>query len=132
MNIISAILIVGGRKSPEDAGALSSVEEFNTVTSHSHSVGTLPEANFEGSFCNNLYCGGNPNSRKSCVRFQGNGTFSQVPVLLVEERAAHLCWGLPTGDVILFGGRYSKRTTERVSSTGLSSSPDFNLPYDTK
>ena len=71
-------------------------------------------------------------SYRSCVKFEGNGTFTALPVSLVEERYAHLCWGLPSGEVLLMGGWSSLTTTERVSTDGSSSSPDFTLPYDTR
>jgi len=63
--------------------------------------------------------------------FDGISSFTRLPVSLVQRRDDHLCWGLQSGEVILFGSYDSKRTTERVSADGLSSSTDFNLPYDT-
>ena len=71
-------------------------------------------------------------SYRSCVKFQGNGTFTPLPVRLVEERVGHLCWGLPSGEVLLLGGYGSPTTTERVHTDGSSSSADFTLPYDTR
>ena len=70
-------------------------------------------------------------SYRSCVKFEANGTFTPLPVSLVEERQQHLCWGLPSGEVLLLGGG-SLTTTERVSTDGSSSSADFTLPYDTR
>ena len=69
---------------------------------------------------------------RSCVKFGGNGTFTPLPVSLVEERISHLCWSLPSGEVLLLGGWSSPTTTERVSADGSSSSADFTLPYDTR
>ena len=113
-------------------GFLSSAEEFNPETRHSCAVGDIPTASNRGSLCNNMYCGGTGLSR-SCVRFHGNGTFTPLPVTLVKSRSDHICWGLPSGEVILMGGWSSdSKNTERVSADGSSSSPDFNLPYDTK
>ena len=71
-------------------------------------------------------------SYRSCVKFEGNGTFTPLPVSLVEERTSHLCWSLPSGEVLLLGGWGSPSTTERVSTDGSSSSADFTLPYDTR
>ena len=73
-------------------------------------------------------------SSRSCVKFKGDGTFASLyftPVRLVEERVGHLCWGLPSGEVLLIGARGSLTTTERISTDGSSSSADFTLPYDT-
>ena len=127
----SGVLIVGGYNSE---GLLSSAEEFNTETKQSCVVGDIPTASRLGSLCNNMYCGGHPHFfTTSCVRFHGNGTFTQLPVTMVKSRDYHICWGLSSGEVILMGGLNSdcKTTTERVSADGSSSSPDFNLPYDT-
>ena len=119
---------MGGRNS---GGYLSSAEEFNPETRHSCAVEDIPKASHYGSLCNNMYCGGN-GGYTSCVRYHGNGTFTQLPVTLVKSRYKHICWGLPSGEVILMGGGgSSSKTTERVSADGSSSSPDFNLPYDT-
>ena len=117
---------MGGRG---PGGELSSAEEFNPETRQSCAVGDIPKANYGGSLCNNMYCGGG-GGYTSCVRFHGNGTFTPLPVTLVKSRSLHICWGLPSGEVILMGGAHTE-ITERVSSDGSSSSPDFNLPYDT-
>ena len=122
---------MGGKNSE---GRLSSAEEFNPEKRHSCAVGDIPKDNFGGSLCNNMYCGGaGAFVSTSCVRFHGNGTFTPLPVTLVKPRYTHICWGLPSGEVILMGGwsSSSKTNTERVSADGSSSSPDFNLPYDT-
>ena len=121
----SEVLIVGG----EHGGRLNSVDKFNTETGDSRYVGDQPHVANGGTLCNNLFCGGYPN-HKSCVKFNGNGTFTPLPLTLVQLRSFHLCWGLPSGDMLLLGGD-SKRTTERVSANGLSSTADFSLPYDT-
>ena len=68
-------------------------------------------------------------SKRSCVKFEANGTFTPLTVSLVEERNYHLCWGLPSGEVLLLGGQMSMTTTERVSADGSSSSADFPLEY---
>ena len=71
-------------------------------------------------------------SFRSCVKFEDNGTFTPLSVSLVVERVGHLCWGLPSGEVLLLGGSGSPATAERVSTDGSSSSADFTLPYDTR
>ena len=114
-----------------NSGILSSAEVFNPETRQYCAMGDIPTANDKGSLCNNMYCGGH-GGYTSCVRFHGNGTFTPLPVTLVKPRWGHICWGLPSGEVILMGGSSSTTTTERVSADGSSSSPDFNLPYDTR
>ena len=47
-------------------------------------------------------------------------------VTLRQSNQGHLCWGLPTGEVLLF--HHSK--TEKVSADGSSSPVDFNVAYD--
>ena len=66
-------------------------------------------------------------SSRSCAKFESNGTFTPLPVSLVEDRAQHLCWSLPSGEVLLLGGSNSDSSTERVSADGSSSSEDFKL-----
>ena len=112
----------------------SSAEVFNPVTGHSCPVGDLPQPRQDAPLCNNIICGGYgaPDPERSCEMFDGISSFTRLPVSLVQRRDDHLCWGLQSGEVILFGSYDSKRTTERVSADGLSSSTDFNLPYDTR
>ena len=126
-DLISGFLIVGGLSGSR---SLSSIEEFNPSTKNSCKVGDLPQARKEGSLCNSVYCGGRGGDR-SCVKLEG-GTFSQMSVTLVQNRYRHLCWGLPSGEILLMGGQSSSKTTERLSSDGSSSFPDFNLAYQTK
>ena len=117
-------MIVGGYSM---SGRLSSVEEYNTITNKSCKVGDLPKERSYGSLCNSVYCGGNGGER-SCVKLEG-GTSKQLPATLVQKRRYHLCWGLPSGEILIMGGRYSNKTTEKLGADGSSSSPDFNLAY---
>merc|ERR1712113_1135957 len=119
-------LIVGGYDSSGSV-TLSSAEEFNPIKSSK--VGDLPQGRYHGSLCNSVFCGGSGDPR-SCVKFKG-GTFSQMTATLVQKRTYHLCWGLPSGEILLMGGRSSSKTTESLSADGSSSSPDFNLAYPT-
>ena len=122
--IFLGILIVGGFRS----GYLSSAETYNPVSGHSCSVADLPQASYGMSLCHRMVCGGG--TKKSCLMFDGK-SFSTLPVTLLQSRWIHMCWGLPSGEVLLFGGHNSRRTTERVSADGSSSSADFNLAYNT-
>ena len=126
-DLISGFLIVGGTSG---SGRLSSIEEFNPSTKNFCKVGDLPQGRYHGSLCNSVYCGGRGGDR-SCVKVEG-GNFTQMSANLVQKRAYHLCWGLPSGEILLMGGFHSKTTTERLSADGSSSSPDFNLPYPTR
>ena len=49
---------------------------------------------------------------------------------LVDRRYDHMSWRSPAG-LLLMGGQYSRRTTELLSDTNSSSSPSFDLEYDT-
>ena len=125
MCFASGILTVGGWNS----GYLSTAEIFNPITGRSCKIGDLPVATYFSTLCGNLVCGGDKTTN-SCSRFNAEGIFTALSVTLIEARRNHLCWGLPSGDVLLLGGRDSGSTTERVSADRSSSSADFNLPYD--
>merc|ERR1711988_132841 len=122
------ILIVGGT----NGWYLSSAELVSpNITC---SIGDTPEPRYKSSLCHGLVCGGwdrNDDSSRSCDK-EANGTFSPTAVTLLQKREDHLCWGLPSGEVLLMGGFYSGNTTERVSPDGSSSSADFTLLYYTK
>ena len=124
-DLISGFLIVGGYSS--GSGLIHSIEEFNPSTNKSCKVGDLQQGSHEGSLCNNVYCGGYGGDR-SCVKLE-RGTSKQLSATLVQSRGGHLCWGLPSGEILLMGGSSSSRTTEKLSSDGSSSSPDFDLAY---
>ena len=123
-------------------------EMYSPMTIRGCSVGDQPQRRFGHSMCNNMLCGGaGGNSSRTCQKFDGISTFTSLPVRLVEEREWHLCWGLKSGDVLLFGdGRFGTPsttwpptstyrnntvplTTERVSADGSSSQSGFTLPY---
>ena len=128
--MLSGIIIVGGKT--------SNFEIFNPKTRRTCSV--KPKRPRPGlTMCNNMVCGGygprhrkTSQTQKSCEKFDGKASFTSLPVKLVKDRSWHLCWGLKSGDVLLLGGKYSKKTTERVSSNGSSSTLDFHLAYSTE
>ena len=125
----AGILSVGGLKAAARHGI---AEIFNPKTGRSCKIGDLPVATDASTICGNLACGGFNSEGKSCSWFDGVGTFTALPVSLKEERAQHLCWLLPSGEVLLLGGGHSTTTTERLSADGTSSTADFDLPYDIK
>ena len=82
--------------------------------------------------CGGLLCGG-VSSQDSCLMLDTlTGTFTNTSVKLVEERKGHLCWEVDGegGPILLMGGLYSDRSTELVSSDGLTSSASFTLQYN--
>ena len=112
---------------------LDTSEVFNPSTGNSCATGKLPQTREDTAMCNNMICGGNgsPEPDRTCELFDGISSFTRLPVTLVEKRDDLPCWGLNSGEVILFGGTENRRTTERVSADGSSSSADFSLQYDT-
>ena len=123
---VPGFIIAGGWRDKR----LSSTEEFNSKTGQSCPTGEIRKSIRESTFCNNFLCGGKP-SYKSCEKFDGISAFEELPVILGERRNKHLCWGLPSGEVLLLGGEESPTSTELVSADGTSSSASFTLPYDT-
>ena len=121
-------LIAGGYVS--GPGTLKSSELFNPQTGEGCSVGDLPDLRLAATLCNDILCGG-IGGRRSCLMFDGIANWTSLPVSLVNQRAEHLCWSLPSGEVILLGGMFSGGmfTTERISPDGTTSTADFNLPY---
>ena len=113
---------------------LDSSEVFNPTTGTSCAAGILPQSKQDASMCNNMICGGYgkpTDPDQTCELFDGVSSFTRLPVTLLEKRDDLPCWGLKSGEVNLFGGTDSTRTTERVSADGSSSAADFSLPYDT-
>ena len=109
---------------------ITSTEVFNPKTGDSGQTRRITEGRRSGTFCNNFLCGGSP-TFKSCEKFDGISSFEALSVSLIERREHHLCWGLPSGEVLLLGGRHSHTTTELVSADGSVSSTSFTLPYET-
>ena len=112
--------------------AINSAEIFNPVTRRTCSAGHLKQTRSLHTMCNNMVCGGwtreGNRAGRSCEKFDGISSFTSLPVRLVKHRYRHLCWGLKSGDVLLFGGLETS-TTERVSADGSSSKLEFKLPY---
>ena len=128
-------MITGGKPSDE-VGV--SVEVFNPHTNHSCRLADLPgEGRYQHTLCGKMLCGGGPFSStlRSCLKLNPlTGAFSPTSVSLVEGRDGHLCWEVEGegGPTLLIGGHYSNRSTELLTSDGLSSSASFPLKYNTK
>ena len=59
--------------------------------------------------------------------------FTTLNITLKEPRDNHICWGLPSGDVLLFGGTDDESdNTERVFKNGKSSEIAFLLDKNHK
>ena len=74
-----------------------------------------------------VVCGGYP-TVQSCISLTGSDWTTSHQ--LVESRWGHSSWSSPAG-LILMGGYDSGKTTELLSDTSSSSSPSFDLEYDT-
>ena len=140
MNIlVPGVLITGGPNWPVGVG--DNVEVFNLHTKKSCRLADLPDGKRHGhSFCGRLLCGGDSeglysSTQRSCLMLNPlSGDFTSASVSLSERRSSHLCWDVDGGNgpILLIGGSFSPRSTELVSSDGLSSSTDFTLTYDTR
>ena len=80
-------------------------------------------------------CGGHDGSVlvTSCVTFS-NGTWTTSHTLAVS-RTGHVSWSSYPGGVLLLGGygnNAAKRSTELLSSTSSTTTPQFGLTYDTE
>jgi len=129
--------ITGGIPSPT-VGV--KVEVFNINTKKTCHLPDLPGSRrVHHSHCGHLLCGGwgYSETRQSCLKLNPlTGDFTSTSVTLREWREDHLCWDVEgeNGPTLLIGGDWSgtRRSTELVSSDGLTSSPNFNLPFDTR
>ena len=123
----SCFLIVGGRGD----SAPNTVEIVNSGFRDSYQLPKLATNRIAHTMCNNILCGGRE-TPDSCLMFDGKSKFTPLALKMVEKRANHVCWSLPSGDVLLLGGLYSPQTTERISADGSSTSADFPLPHRTE
>ena len=124
--LISAIIITGGEGDRDTE--LSSVE----VVSPSGvplpcTVPPLPNPRDSHTQDGEVACGGFY-PLPTCVSLTASGWATSHN--LVDRRYDHMSWRSPAG-LLLMGGQYSRRTTELLSDTNSSSSPSFDLEYDT-
>ena len=70
-----------------------------------------------------------PKTVPDCVKYPPDKEmFYNLPVKLKKKRDNIVCWGLWTGDVLLFGGHdEGEKDVERVSRTGETSEIVFPL-----
>ena len=66
---------------------------------------------------------------RSCVKWDVEANkFIDLNIKLKRQRDNSVCWGLPSGDVLLFGGHdINSSNTERVFKNGQSSEVAFQL-----
>jgi len=121
---VPGFIITGGDNSASE----KRLEIFNPISRHACPLPYLPKKMLGHSQCGNHLC-----KDKSCLKMSSRGSFSPVPVSLLQSREAHLCWSLPGGggDVMLLGGYNSPNTTEVISSNFNSTKPSWNLKYKT-
>ena len=130
---VPGVIITGG------SGVGVKAEVFNPHSNHSCSLPDLPLPRRSWhTHCGLILCGGFETSWTtglSCLKLNPlTGVFTTSSVSLVKWRQTHLCWDVEgeDGPILLLGGTYGPDSTELVSSDGLSSSPSFNLTYDTE
>ena len=128
------LLITGGEG---DGGTyLASVEVLTpSGVPHTCSVPPLPAGRMYHTQDGEVACGGfgSTAAGTSCISLTGSGwsTSHQLQQQhFNNNRYGHVSWLSPDG-LLLMGGEYSRRTTELLSETSSSSSPSFDLEYDT-
>ena len=124
--LIIGLLIVGG----ETVSIVGrKVELFHLATKQSCLLPNLPEWRREHTSVNGVVCGAsNPAARTNCVDIS-SGSWSSDKYQPIRPRRGHIAWKLPTGELILVGGMYERRTTDIVYTNG-TVVPGFNLQYD--
>ena len=80
----------------------------------------------------NILCGGSDynqqNLSKQCMKYEF-GEWTQFNWTLNKKRISHSSWKLSSGEILLFGGEKSPKTSEIVTSDG--STMSFDLKYET-
>ena len=123
--VIAGVRITGGR-----AESQTKAELFNPQSNKSCTLTPFSPGRRHHTSCADLLCGGHGSEKttlRSCVHINN----ASISLNLREKRLYHMCWKLPgeQTDVLLIGGIFSFKTTERIS--GFSSSTNFTLPYKT-
>ena len=122
--IVAAILVVGGG---------STHKSVEAITTDGTPLCTLPDLSDERrrhTMDNHIICGGyNAQSaaQSSCHSFIA-GEWTKYRNDLKTQRYNHVSWRRQDGEVILFGGQNSKKTSEVVSSSG--HQKGFNLQHE--
>ena len=120
--IYLGLIISGG-----EGNVGNSVEVFVPSTGHHCLLPDTVWQHRQHSMEKNVICGGHHPAWKYCFTLT-NGTWEFTTTLL-EQRFRHSSWASPSG-MILLGGIFSKRTTEKIGEDG-TSSYSFELKYNT-
>ena len=125
--LISVFLITGGR-GVDYAGY--AVEVFSASGARLPcSVPPFPLQRYQHTQDGEVACGGSGSGYYSCDSLTASGWTTSHQ--LVSPRHRHVSWRSPDG-LLLMGGEYSLQTTELLTDTSSSSSPSFDLEYDTR
>ena len=73
-------------------------------------------------------CGGEDTAGANCLTFDGEWEQSHS---LSEPRRQHVAWQSPAGILLMGGGWIYNTSTELLSTTTDTTTPDFSLPYRT-
>ena len=122
--IVAAILVVGGVGSKTTIK--KSVEALTPDGIPLCTLPDLPEERFYHTMDDHILCGGY-NSQSSCLYYVA-GKWTKYRNDLKFKRTIHVSWRRQDNEVILFGGEYSKKTSEVVSSSG--QQEGFNLQHE--
>jgi hypothetical protein len=123
--LISGIIITGGR------GAYTSTELFLPHTGKTCSLQSLPDNRYQHSMDvveNKIIVCGGTSSQTSCLQFHSTsstGSWTHYATL-AQRRYGHTTHVFQ-GDMMLYGGSVSKRTSEIMGK-----STQYNLRHDTK
>ena len=133
--VIAGIIVTGGHHNDvdddyNDGKSVELIREDGTTCT----LPDLPQGRMYHSQVGLEACGGHYTSTsKSCVTFSA-GTWTTSHTLAVWRRH-HVSWASYPGGVLLLGGFKSneaKRSTELLSSTSSTTTPQFGLAYDTE
>ena len=104
--IVAAILVVGGPKS------LKSVEAITTDGTPLCTLPDLPDQRYGHTMDNHIMCGGYY-TPTSCLYYAA-GKWTKYRYDIKFGRYYHVSWQRQDGEVMLFGGYSSKKTSEVV------------------
>ena len=79
-----------------------------------------------------MMCGGEY-TRRTCIRWSAEqGAWVTLPVTLTQERWGSSVWSVSQDQSLVIMGGYNaaaEKTSETVSSDGVSTRPSFNMKY---
>ena len=131
ISISAAILITGGWFTKESA------ELFTPLDNMTCELPPLPDRRYRHVQSGNMMCGGGyTGTERSCIRWSTEqGAWVTLPVNLGQEREYSSVWRVSQDQSLVIMGSYSgaaRKTSETVSSDGVSTRPSFNMKYTTR